>query len=288
MQAPPCLAVIGGTGLYDLPGLENRQVVDLDTPFGKPSSPIVIGELEGRQVAFLARHGIGHAITPSEVNSRANLYALKSLGAPRVVSVSACGSLREDYHPGDIVIPDQLFDFTRQRARTFFEGGIAAHISVAEPFCEHLSQQAYQAVKDSEATVHFGGTSITIEGPRFSTRGESNVFRAWGMAIINMTTAPEAFLAREAELCYAVIAHVTDYDVWHISEQPVTVDMVIEILQRNIGIAQESIRNLVRSLPEDTECSCRHALASAILTSQEAVPAETRQRLDLLVGKYFK
>lgn len=288
MSLTPSLAVIGGTGLYDLPGLTGTQEYDLDTPFGKPSAPILVGNLEGRQVAFLARHGIGHHIPPSEVNSRANLYALKSLGVERVVSISACGSLREDYHPGDIVIPDQLFDFTRQRPRTFFEGGVAAHISVADPFCPHLSELAFQAVQACGATVHRGGASITIEGPRFSTRAESKAFRAWGMAIINMTTAPEAFLAREAELCYTVIAHVTDYDVWHVSEQPVTVEMVIEILHRNVGIAQKSIHNLARSLPQERLCECGQALANAIITRPETVPPETRQRLELLVGKYLK
>ncbi len=281
------LAIIGGSGLYNMPGLSDTVEYDIETPFGKPSAPIVTGLLEGRRVAFLARHGIGHHIMPGEVNYRANLYALKSLGVERVVGVNACGSLREDYAPGHIVVPDQLFDFTRGRARSFFGEGLVAHIGTADPFCPDLSAGVEQALIAAGATVHRGGTFLVIEGPRFSTKAESNTFRSWGMSIVGMTCAPEAFLAREAEMCYAVMAHVTDYDVWHISEAPVSVEMVIQILNRNTQTAQEAIRHLLKNLPEERSCTCGQALASAIITNPAVIPPETRQKLDLLVGKYL-
>jgi len=287
MTTNPTLAIIGGSGLYDMEGLENTEQVNLKTPFGEPSAPITLGDLEGQRVAFLARHGIGHRLNPSEINYRANIYALKSLGVTRVVGVSACGSLREAYAPGHIVIPDQLFDFTKDRERTFFTGGMVAHIDTAEPFCADTSQQAEDAVAKTGATVHRGGAFITIEGPRFSTKAESRLFRQWGMDIIGMTTSPEAYLAREAELCYAVIGHVTDYDVWHVSEEPVTVEMVIKTLNRNTEIAQQAIRNLARDLNPERECACSDALATAFITNPDVIPAETRQRLSLLVGKYL-
>ena len=288
MQTEIELAIIGGSGLYNMPDLENPQEFDLETPFGKPSAPIIIGKLEGQPVAFLARHGIGHHISPSEINFRANIYALKSLGVQRIVSVSACGSLREDYAPGDLVVPDGLYDNTKGRQRTFFEGGMVAHIGVADPFCSALSADIYEAVKSTGATLHQGGDFITIEGPRFSTRTESNTFRSWGMSIIGMTTSPEAFLAREAEICYGVMAHVTDYDVWHISEEPVTVEMVIAVINKNTDIAQEAIRHLVRGPRTDRECECCDALAAALITNPKVIPAETRKQLDLLVKKYLE
>ena len=287
MTNHPKLAIIGGSGLYNMTGLENPQEFALETPFGKPSAPIVVGTLENQPVAFLARHGLGHFISPSEVNYRANIYALKSLGVERIVSVSACGSLREDYAPGDLVIPDGLFDFTKGRKQSFFEGGMVAHVGVADPFCPVFSAQLYQAVESTGARVHQGGNFITIEGPRFSTKAESHTFRAWGMSIIGMTTSPEAFLAREAEMCYAVMAHVTDYDVWHVSEQPVTVEMVIAVLNKNTEIAQEAIRNLVKGINPVRECDCGHALATALITNPEVIPAATREKLDLLVKKYL-
>lgn len=284
----PTLAIIGGSGLYNMPGLQDTQEFNLETPYGQPSAPVITGLLEGVPVAFLARHGIGHHILPAEVNYRANIYALKKLGIERIVSISACGSLREDYTPGEIVIPDQLFDFTRDRECSYFGDGLAAHLSIADPFCPVLSAQLLQAVQDTQATVHHGGTMITIEGPRFSTRAESNVFRGWGMSLIGMTTSPEAFLAREAELCYAVMAHVTDYDVWHISEQPVSVDLVVETLNRNTQIAQQAVLNLVRTGQTDRrDCSCQHALADALITHPEVIPAATRQKLDWLVKQYL-
>ena len=280
-------AVIGGSGLYSMDGLTDTQEHNLETPFGKPSSPIVTGLLEGKRVAFLARHGIGHFISPSEVNYRANVYALKSLGATRLVSISACGSLREDYAPGEIVIPDQIYDNTRNRPRTFFGDGLVTHISVADPFCPDLSAPLEVAVQETGATLHRGGAFIIIEGPRFSTKAESNTYRAWGMAIVGMTAAPEAFLAREAEMCYAVMAHVTDYDVWHVSEAPVTVEMIIKTLNQNTLTAQQAIHNLVKALTEKRNCTCENALANALITNPVVVPADTRKKLDLLVKKYL-
>lgn len=281
------LAILGGSGLYSMTGLTDTTEHDLETPFGKPSAPIVVGTLEGKRVAFLARHGIGHHIMPTEVPYRANIYALKALGAERIVSINACGSLREDYAPGHIVIPDQIFDNTRGRARTFFGEGLVAHAGVADPFCPDLSAALETAVMGTGATVHHGGAFIVIEGPRFSTKAESNVYRSWGMSIVGMTAAPEAFLAREAEMCYAVMAHVTDYDVWHVSEAPVTVEMVIQTLNKNTRAAQAAIRRLVTSLPEERPCACGSALASAIITHPSAIPPATRQKLDLLVKKYL-
>lgn len=288
MDDHPTLGIIGGSGLYSMPGLQDVEEYDLETPFGKPSSLVVVGTLEGERVAFLARHGVTHHIMPSEVNFRANIYAFKMLGVERVVSISACGSLREDYAPGEIVIPDQLFDFTRDRKRTFFGEGLVVHIGTADPFCPDLSQMLLQATQATSATVHSGGSFIVIEGPRFSTRVESNTFRSWGISLIGMTTAPEAFLAREAEMCYAVMAHVTDYDVWHVSEQSVTVEMVIETLNKNAQIAQAAIRNLARGLKKERPCDCKRALANALITQERGIPPETRQKLSLLVKKYLK
>ncbi|MEP7359567.1 MAG: S-methyl-5'-thioadenosine phosphorylase [Anaerolineales bacterium] len=283
----PVLGVIGGSGLYHMAGLTDVAEHDLDTPFGKPSDPVVVGTLGGRRVAFLARHGRGHRFTPGEVNYRANIYALKMLGVERVVAVSACGSLREDYAPGHIVIPDQLYDNTKGRERSFFGEGLVVHVGVADPFCPTLSAQLYEAVAAAGATVHRGGAFITIEGPRFSTKAESNTFRAWGMSLVGMTTSPEAFLAREAELCYACMAHVTDYDVWHTSEAPVTVEMVIRTLNQNTGIAQAAIGRLAAVAANRTECPSPDALASAIITSRPAIPAAAAKKLGLLVGKYL-
>ncbi|HRJ56960.1 MAG TPA: S-methyl-5'-thioadenosine phosphorylase [Anaerolineales bacterium] len=284
----PTLAIIGGSGLYHMPGLESTEEINLDTPFGKPSAPITVGTLEGKRVAFLARHGIGHHITPSEVPYRANIYALKSLGVQQVLSISACGSLREDYAPGHIVIPDNIFDFTHHRPRTFFGEGLVTHISVADPFCSNLSDQLEAAVRATGAKTHKGGSLITIEGPRFSTKAESQTYRSWGMSIIGMTASPEAFLAREAEMCYATMAHVTDYDVWHVSESPVTVEMVIQTLNKNTEVAQTAIRNLARTLNPERTCACENALAAALITDPKIIPAATFEKLKTLVGKYYK
>lgn len=281
------LAIIGGSGLYEMPGLRATREHNIDTPFGKTSAPIVVGTLEGKRVAFLARHGIGHHITPSEVPYRANIYALKSLGVGQIVSISACGSLQEEFAPGQIVIPDQIYDNTHKRARSFFGEGLVAHISVANPFCDELSDQLESAVGAAGGVVHRGGSFITIEGPRFSTKAESHTYRAWGMSIIGMTASPEAFLAREAEICYATMAHVTDYDVWHVSEAPVTVEMVIQTLNKNTTIAQEAVRILASQVKPERSCACERALAAALITRKDVIPAKTRQKLDLLVNKYI-
>jgi len=287
MSENPVLAVIGGSGLYEFPSLKNARQLTVDTPYGNPSSPITIGNLSGKKVAFLARHGIGHILLPTEVNSRANIYALKSIGATRIVSVSACGSLREDFRPGQIVIPDQLFDFTTLRPRSFFGEGIVAHIGAADPLCHELSNYVIEALKPTGAFVHKGGTYITIEGPRFSTKAESNLFREWGMSIIGMTACPEAFLAREAEMCYATMAHVTDYDVWHTSELPVSVEMVIKVLNQNTALAQNAIERLVQLLPESNDCDCQNILKDAIMTQQDRIPNDTKKKLGILVKKYL-
>jgi 5'-methylthioadenosine phosphorylase len=287
MTDSPVLAIIGGSGLYRFPSLENSQTVEIDTPFGQPSSPIITGDLFGKNIAFLARHGVGHVFLPSEVNYRANIYALKTLGVPRIVSISACGSLREDFKPGEIVIPDQIVDLTRSRSRTFFGDGIVAHIGAADPFCKNLSSQLIQAVRSTRAITHKGGTYITIEGPRFSTKAESNLYREWGMSVIGMTACPEVFLAREAEICYATMAHVTDYDVWHSSEKPVTVEMVIETLNHNTGIAQDAVIELVKNLPEKRDCECDQNLKDAIMTQRDKIDPEVKKKLAPIIKKYI-
>jgi len=281
------LGIIGGSGLYSLEGFEDRQELEVRTPFGAPSTPIIVGRLEGRRLAFVARHGLGHRLTPSEVPYRANIYALKSLGVERVLSVSACGSLREDYMPGQIVVPDQLVDNTRDRDRSFFGGGLVAHLSVPNPFCPDLSKQLAEAVRAAGGEAHVGGTFVTIEGPRFSTKAESELFRSWGMSIVGMTAAPEAFLAREAEMCYATMAHVTDYDVWHLSEAPVTVDAVVKTLRKNTALAQAAIRVLLRQLTDERPCDCSTAMSGAFITQLDSVPKSLISDLGPLVGKYI-
>lgn len=284
---PVSLAVIGGSGLYDVETLEDVEEHWIKTPFGNPSDVITVGMLGGRRVAFLARHGRGHRISPTELNSRANIYALKSLGVQHIISISACGSLREDFKPCDVVIPDQLFDRTRGRALSFFGDGLVVHIGLAEPFCPTLSDLLYEAVKKTGATVHQGASFVVIEGPRFSTKAESNAFRQWGMDIVGMTAIPEAQLAREAEMCYATMAHVTDYDVWHETEEAVTVDTVIANLKANTAVAKQALQYVAESLPEGIDCNCHHALRDAIMTSPEAVPDKIKKELSLLVGKYL-
>ncbi len=283
------IAVIGGSGLYNMPGLTDHEERSLSTPFGAPSDAIVIGSLNGVRVAFLPRHARGHTLLPGEVPYRANIYALKSLGVERIIAISACGSLREDYAPGHIVVPDQLYDNTKdRRGRSFFGDGLAVHIGVANPFCPDLSRVVLDSVREAGGAVHGEGAFVTIEGPRFSTRAESNVFRSWGMSIIGMTTSPEAFLAREAEMCYAVMAHVTDYDVWHESEQPVTVDMVVRTLIANLELAQRAIAIVVDRLSGvERECECRNALAEAIITDRRKIPGEVLERLGPIVSKYL-
>jgi len=288
-EKPIRIGVIGGSGLYQMEGLSCVEERRITTPFGAPSDAVMIGRLEGVRVAFVARHGRGHCITPTEVNYRANLFALKSLGVEQVISVSACGSLREHLHPGQIVIPNQLFDFTKKRAYTFFGNGLVAHIGIADPFCPHLSDLLADAVAEAGGAVHRGGRFITIEGPRFSTRGESFTYRAWGMDIIGMTTAPEAFLAREAEMCYATMAHVTDYDVWHETEEPVNVEMLLETLAANANLAQQAIRLLVpRLATAGRDCECGATLASALITQRDLIPEQLKRDLAPIVGKYLR
>ena len=285
---PIRIGVIGGSGLYQMEGLSDVEERHVSTPFGDPSDAIVIGTLEGVRVAFVARHGRGHRIMPTEVNYRANIFALKSLGVEQVISISACGSLREHLHPGEIVVPDQVFDFTKKREYTFFGDGLVTHIGVADPFCPRVSALLADAVQEAGGTVHRGGRYITIEGPRFSTKGESFTYRAWGMDIIGMTSSPEVFLAREAEMCYAVMAHVTDYDVWHESEDPVSVEAVIRVLQANTALAQRALRLLLPRLAgADRDCECKDALATALITQRDLIPESVRERLGLIVGKYL-
>jgi 5'-methylthioadenosine phosphorylase len=283
------LGVIGGSGVYSMEALQDVQEVRVKTPFGDPSDVIVVGTLNGVRVAFLPRHGRGHRLTPTEVNARANIYALKSLGAQYVVAISACGSMREDYAPRHIVIPDQIFDRTRLRPSTFFGNGLVAHISFDEPFCSTLSDLVYQAVQKTGATLHKGGTLLVIEGPQFSTKAESRIYRQWGVDIIGMTALPEAKLAREAEMCYATLAHVTDYDVWHETEEPVTLAMLIENLQANAAVTKQALAYLAPMVAQQAErtCKCATALATAIITQKECIPAKVKQDLALLVGKYL-
>ena len=281
------LAVIGGSGIYDMEALTDIEERDISTPFGNPSDTIVIGTLSGRRIAFLPRHGRGHRLTPSEVPYRANIWALKSLGVERIISISACGSMKEQYKPRHIVIPDQIYDNTKKRDYSFFGEGLVAHISIAEPFCPHLRGVLYEAVKKAGATVHRGGTFVVIEGPRFSTRGESDIYRSWGVDIIGMTAVPEAQLAREAEICYATMAHVTDYDVWHEEEEAVNVEMLIANLQANAALSKRAIAELVPLLTDERPCDCGQTLATALITQRDLIPKEIVERLGPIVAKYF-
>ncbi len=282
------IGIIGGSGLYSMAELSEIEEIRLTTPFGDTSDAIIVGTLHGRRVAFLPRHGRGHYLTPTEVPYRANIYALKSLGLRYIISVSACGSLREDFSPGHIVIPEQLFDFTKNRQGSFFEEGLVAHLSPANPLSPELGQALAAAVGNFTDSLHLGGTFITIEGPRFSTKGESNLYRQWGMSIIGMTTSPEAFLAAEAEMAYAVMAHVTDYDVWHDDEEPVTVEKVIRVLQKNTQLAQQAISKLVRDMGHWAgEMAAHQGMKDALITDKYLIPAETRAKMEIIVGRYL-
>jgi 5'-methylthioadenosine phosphorylase len=282
------LAVIGGSGLYAMAGLTDIVQKQMTTPFGEPSDAITVGTLHGRRVAFLPRHGRGHLLTPTTVPYRANIYALKMLGVKYIVAVSACGSLREDYAPGHMVVPDQLYDNTKKREMSFFDTGLVAHVGVADPFSPELGSVIAGSVAAVGGTVHEGGTFITIEGPRFSTKGESNLFRRWGMSLVGMTTSPEAFLAREAEMAYAVMAHVTDYDVWHESEEAVSVEMVIRTVNHNTGIAKLAIAHMVETMGEWAgEMPAHFALKDALLTNPNAIDPAMKEKLNLLMGRYL-
>lgn len=284
MNQKPTLAVIGGMGWHQFEEMKDTSSIEIDTPFGKPSAPITTGILQGRPIAFLARHGLGHQIPGAQVNYRANIYALKSLGIKQVVGVTACYSLRMDFEPGHIVIPDQLIDFTFHRTPTFFTEGIAAQINSAEPFCSHLSTEVYQAAIQTDTSVHLGGTLITIEGPRSSTIAESNLFRSWSASIVNTTTCPEAFLAREAGLCYAVLAHVVRYDAWQLDQAP-HVKILDSTLGTNIQIQKQAVQFLAENLPEETGCQHQNALEDGIRTDRAYISPEAAQKLEVIIGK---
>jgi 5'-methylthioadenosine phosphorylase len=281
------IGIIGGSGLYQMSGLTDTHEVAVDTPFGSPSDNFIVGTLEGKRVAFLARHGRGHRILPSELNFRANIFAMKMLGVEKIISASAVGSLREEHRPLDIVLPDQFFDRTRGRISTFFGEGLVVHVSFAHPVCSYLGDQLMAASAQSGVPVKRGGTYLCMEGPAFSTVAESNVYRSWGMDIIGMTNLQEAKLAREAEICYATVALVTDYDCWHPDHDAVTVDQVIAVLNQNSENGQNLIRAAVRVLDHQRPCKCGSALKSAILTEKTKVPIELREKLALLIGKYL-
>lgn len=282
------IGIIGGSGLYAMPGLSDLREVTVQTPFGEPSDAFVLGMLEGRKVAFLARHGRGHRILPSELNFRANIYAMKDLGVERIVSVSAVGSLKEEHKPTEFVIPDQFIDRTFNRTATFFGHGIVAHVAFGDPVCPEVSGAIGQSCKDSAVTGKAGGTYVCMEGPQFSTKAESNLYRSWGADVIGMTNLQEAKLAREAEICYATMAMVTDYDCWHPDHDSVTVDQIVKVLHTNADNAARVVKQAVALMPKERKCRCGSALQYAILTDPEKIPAGTRQKLSLLLDKYLK
>jgi 5'-methylthioadenosine phosphorylase len=281
------IGIIGGSGLYSMPGITRVREVRVTTPFGRPSDAYLLGELEGRKVAFLARHGRGHALLPSELNFRANIYGFRQLGVERIISVSAVGSLREDLKPLDMVLPSQFLDRTYARPSTFFGDGLVAHVSFADPICPVLQSVMAKACAGAGVSCHQGGTYVCMEGPAFSTKAESRLYRAWGMDVIGMTNLPEAKLAREAEICYVTLAMVTDYDCWHPDHDAVTVSTVIDYLNRNVANAQKILRTAIDRAPRERTCKCGRALAHAILTDRKKIPARTKKKLALLVGKYL-
>jgi len=287
------IGIIGGSGLYEMEGIKNIKHVSVDTPFGSPSNKLTIGILEGREIVFLPRHGVGHHISPSEINYRANIYAMKKLSVERIVSITACGSLKEDIKPLDFVVVDQFVDRTNHaREMTFFDHGIVVHISFSHPVCKELSEllydAGYEAGKDLRIKMHKGSTYINMEGPAFSTLAESNLYRSWGMDVIGMTNMPEAKLAREAEICYATLACVTDYDCWHPEYEKITVEMVVKNLQKNISNAKKILHVVIKNLPEKRTCTCRDALKYAIITDRELIPDEVKENLEIIIGKYIK
>ncbi|OGW85193.1 MAG: methylthioadenosine phosphorylase [Omnitrophica bacterium RIFCSPLOWO2_01_FULL_45_10] len=284
------VGIIGGSGCYNIEGIEKVKRVKIKTPFGEPSDELITGMLEDREVVFLARHGKGHRVSPSEINYRANIYAMKKLGVERIISVSACGSLKKELKPLDIVIPDQFVDRTNSaRKTTFFESGIVAHIQFAEPVCPILSKALYDAGRESGAVMHLGGAYVNMEGPQFSTKAESKLYRSWGMDIIGMTNLAEARLAREAEICYSCMACVTDYDCWHMDEstETVSVEMIINNLLKNVETSKNILKKVMPALGDSRTCACSSALKHAIITRPEAIPAETKKRLGLIIGKYI-
>jgi 5'-methylthioadenosine phosphorylase len=282
------IGIIGGSGLYDMADVTEREEVKVTTPFGEPSAPYVLGTLRGKRVAFLARHGGGHRVSPSELNFRANIFGMKLLGVEYILSASAVGSLKEEYRPADIVIPDQFFDRTKGRPSSFFGRGLVGHVGFAHPFCRILSGIAYDSGSRAGATVHKGGTYVCMEGPQFSTLAESKLYRAWGMDIIGMTNLQEAKLAREAEICYSTIALVTDYDCWHPDHDSVTVEMVMSTLAKNAATAQQIIAGAVERLPYERSCECASALKYALVTRPEMVPEQVKKDLAPIIGKYIR
>lgn len=282
------IGIIGGSGLYQMAGMERAREIQLSTPFGRPSDAFLMEEFEGRHVAFLARHGRGHLLMPSEINFRANIYAMKKLGVERIISVSAVGSLKQEYRPLDMALPSQFFDRTHGRISTFFGKGLVAHVSFADPMCPAVVESLAHGCTESGVTYHRGGTYVCMEGPAFSTKAESNAYRSWGMDLIGMTNLQEAKLAREAEICYATLAMVTDYDCWHPQHDAVTVSQVIEYLNQNVENAQKIIRVAVRNMPKERTCKCGSSLAHAILTDRRRIPAITKRKLGLLIGKYVQ
>ncbi len=287
-MAGKTVGVIGGSGLYEMDGLKNINAVKVKTPFGNPSDEYITGMLGDTRMVFLPRHGSGHTLSPSEVNYRANIYGMKKLGVEWIISVSAVGSMKEEIKPGHIVVVDQFFDRTKNRPSTFFGGGIVGHIEFADPVCRHLSKTLYQAAKAAGATVHMGGTYVCIEGPQFSTRAESNVYRSWGVDVIGMTNIPEAKLAREAEICYATIALSTDYDCWHATQESVTVEMILATIKANVAMARQIIKNAAPAIAQRRECKCPCAMQYAVLTDKKKIPAKAKKDLALLIGKYLK
>jgi len=281
------IGIIGGSGLYEMEGLSGVEAVKVDTPFGEPSDSIILGELSEVLVAFLPRHGKGHRFNPTEIPARANIFALKSLGVERIISVSAVGSLKQGLAPLDMVVPDQLIDRTRQRESTFFDEGLVAHVSLAEPFCPVASRALYQSSQELGINSHSGGTLVVMEGPAFSTKAESFMYRSWGADIIGMTALPEAKLAREAEICYATMAWVTDYDCWHEEEEPVTVEMIVGNLLKNVAASKELLRKVIPLLEGGRDCSCASGLKDAIITPADQVSDEFKKKMAPIIGKYF-
>jgi 5'-methylthioadenosine phosphorylase len=281
------IGVIGGSGLYEIEGLTNIERVRVSTPFGDPSDEYVIGQLGHARCVFLPRHGRGHRILPHEINFRANIHGMKQLGVQHILSVSAVGSMKEEIRPGDIVVPDQFFDRTKARPSSFFGEGVAGHVAFADPICEHTAAHVYEAAKAAGARVHKGGTYVVIDGPMFSTRAESNVYRSWGVSVIGMTNLPEAKLAREAEICYATIALSTDYDCWHSSEEDVSVEAVLAVIRQNVDLAKKIVKNAVERIPAERTCGCVNAAQFAVMTAPEAMTPAVRERLQAIMGKYW-
>lgn len=282
------IGIIGGSGLYEMEGLTEKKEVKLSTPFGPPSDAYITGNLEGRRVAFLARHGRGHRILPSEINFRANIWGMKKLGVERIISVSAVGSMKEAIAPGHVVVPDQFYDHTRRRIGTFFGGGVVAHVAFADPVCSEMRSILCRAGRDRGAVIHDGGVYFCIEGPQFSARGESLIFRQWGIDVIGMTNVTEAKLAREAEICYATLALVTDYDCWHAEMESVTVEGVIETLNKNVILSQQIIRSAIPHISASRRCPCATALKNAVMTPPSLIPKKTQENLKLILGDYLK